>query len=129
MAGTSETSSFCDSARGHRVGLVERACRAIVASYPDGDGSDVFEGIAGGDCETIAAAQEQRRDVRALVGTVLFVVAVLLYGALLAGIDAAEDAAHQRNYHGGSAVPLPETTETGCYYAATAVMVAVRGGS
>ena len=126
MAGTSETSSFCDSARGHRVGLVERACRAIVASYPDGDGSDVFEGIAGGDCEA-TAAREQRRDVRALIGTILFAVALLLYGALLAGIDAAEDASRQHEYRSGTS--LPETTETGCYYAATAVLVAVRGGS
>ena len=127
MAGTSETSSFCDSARGHRVGLVERACRAIVASYPDGDGTNVSEGIAGGDCEAIAAAQEQRRDVRALIGTILFAVALLLYGALLAGIDAAEYASRQHEYRSGTS--LPETTETGCYYAATAVLVAVRGGS
>ena len=127
MAGTSEADRLNNRVGIHRPGLVERACRAIVASYPDGDGSDVFEGIAGGDCETIAAAQEQRRDVRALIGTILFAVALLLYGALLAGIDAAEDASRQHEYRSGTS--LPETTETGCYYAATAVMAAVRGGS
>ena len=126
MARTFEASRVGNCARGDRIGLVERACRAIVASRPDVDGEDVFEGTAGGDCEAIAA-REQGRDVRALISTILFAVALLLYGALLAGIDAAEDASRQHEYRSGTS--LPETTETGCYYAATAVLVAVRGGS
>lgn len=126
MAGTSEASRVNHCPRIHRAGLVERACRKIIEIDSDGDGEDVFEGTAGGDCEAIAA-REQGRDVRALIGTILFAVALLLYGALLAGIDAAEDASRQHEYRSGTS--LPETTETGCYYAATAVLVAVRGGS
>lgn len=125
MAGTSEASRVNHCPRIHRAGLVERACRKIIEIDSDGDGSHLPAGTAGG-CEAIAA-REQGRDVRALIGTILFAVALLLYGALLAGIDAAEDASRQHEYRSGTS--LPETTETGCYYAATAVLVAVRGGS
>lgn len=124
MARTFEASRVGNCARGHRPGLVERICRQITTLDSDECGEDVPEGITGGDDEALEAKLEQRRDGRALIGTVLMLVALILYGLLLAGIDAAESASKSPRE---TQSPSPSPQETGCYYVSESSDVALRG--
>lgn len=124
MAGPVEVGSVCDRPGSDRPGLVERVCRKIVEVNSDLDSEDVLEGTAGGDCEALEAKLEQRRDGRALIGTVLMLVSLILYGLLLAGIDAAESASKSPRE---TQSPSPSPQETGCHYVSESSDVALRG--
>ena len=51
-----------------------------------------------------------------MIGSILFIIALLLYGALLAGIDAAEEAARHLSIPVDAERVMPSESASGCYY-------------
>ena len=100
MSGASSMGSGGNRGDGNCPGLVERACRSIVAADDGYDGAHVFAGDHPGrrygPGETSEDILERRASVRSLIASVLLVVALLLMGFLLLGVDAAQQRHSER---------------------------------
>lgn len=116
-------------APGHRSGLVERVCRKIIENDAGYDRSHVFAGdfeFDTGPGTTSTNILERRACVRSLVSCALFLLALLLWGAMLHGIDAAQE--HMQTHESNDNLrEQQETTSSGCMYVSDSSAVASRG--
>ena len=119
MSGASSMGSGGNRGDGNCPGLVERACRSIVAADDGYDGAHVFAGDHSvrryGPGETSEDILERRASVRSLIASVLLVVALLLMGFLLLGVDSAQRRQGERE-RGDVSPGTPEPTDNGCYF-------------
>ncbi len=115
-----------DGARKHRPRLVERICRKIVAIDADYDGAHVLAGDyprRNGPDTTSDDVLEGRADMRAVIASALFIMALLFWGMMLIGIDSVQGHGGSGIQHGSQQQSRPGTKDSGCAASVAATFV------